>query len=238
MPHEIRTLAAAAALLLLLASCSLVEDLVGPQQVSDPLGLHDVPVTLAPTAAPAAGSPSTALQATTTYGASFGPAEVQDIDTAGIPDWFDPDSLSIDVGIMSTVLASSASTIDPSEFSETLVLDRATLAELTIVDDDGDPRVVLDPVSTPAAATVTLVKQECSVALQLTCSYEAESGLDAFVMPVYVAGTAMNSLYAILSGGAPTNTASGTFRLTATGTVPADTTITVRMDAPSGTLDP
>lgn len=237
MPHTIGTLAATAALVLLLASCSLVEDLVGPQQVSDPLGLHDVPVTLEPTEAPAAGSQSTALQATMTYGASFGPAEVQDIDTAGIPAWFDPDSLSIDVGIMSTVFASSASTIDPAEFSETLVLDRATLADFAIVDDDGEPRVALDPVSTPAA-TVTLVKQECSIALSLTCSYEAESGLDAFVIPVYVGGTAMDALYAILSGGAPTNTASGTFRLTATGTVPADTTITVRMDAPSGTLDP
>lgn len=238
MPHMLRTLIAGAALAFLLASCSVVEDLAGPQQVSDPLGLHEVPVTLEPTATSAAGPHAGTQQSTTTYEASLGPATVPDIDTSGIPSWFDPDSLAVDVGFMSTVRLASVLATDENEFDANVTLGRATMAEFIVMDDEGEPRIDLDPISTPAAASVALTKQACTGVVPMTCTYEAQSGLDAFVVPVFVGGTAMNSLYTILTGGAPTNTARGSLQLVASGTVPADTTITITIDAPFGTLDP
>lgn len=244
------------AAVLALSACGVVEDVIGPQQIANPLGidgreltLHPAPGTAhdgaeaarresLPPAPSALAADGVAPQQTRGYAADVGPVPVPDIAASGIPGWFDPDALTVDVGFRSTVVVASELALSGDAFPEAIVFERATIAALTVADGSGQPRVEVPPVSTPDAATVSLAKVDCGGVVPLRCTYAAQAGLDAFVIPLGVEGSRMDDLYAILTGGSSSNQVDGRFELSASGALPDDVAITITLHAPTGTLDP
>ena len=253
--HALRNLPAVA-VLLVLAACGIVEDVVGPQLVANPLGIDGRELTLRPsmgsglggagatvqggfTPAPSAREATgAASQQTRTYSADVGPVPVPDIDASGIPGWFDPDALTVEVGFRSTATVASDLALSGDELPDAIVFEQAAIIELAVVDGSGQPRVEVPPVATPAAASVSLVKVGCTGIAPLRCTYTAQGSLDAFVVPLAVDGGRMDALYGILTGGSPSNAADGRFELAASGALPEDVAITVTLHAPTGILDP
>lgn len=230
--RAIKTLLIAGATVGLLAACGVLNTFVPDQTLTDPLGIDGLPVPLEPGAA----SAGLAAQQTTSQWSRTETVAVDDIDTSDIPDWIDPSGLFVDVGFEGTATFSSATAGGGNDFSDTFTFDAAALVDGSIADDETGATVSLPSFTTPAGATVELQKESCSGLAPVTCTYTATSGLEGFVIPVAIDGAQMDALYDILTSGAATNTTSLTIELTATGTAPGDTTITVTIDAPSGTL--
>ena len=235
-------LGAALACAVCLAGCGLVEDVIGSRQIANPLGLDGVELALrseiVAASVPAERPHALAPQQGRTFGADLGPVPVSDVDVSGIPGWFDPDALTVDVRLRSTVTIASHVALDGAAFAQTLSFYRARLVGLSLVDGSGAPRVDIPLIATPAEAALGLAKAECAGVAPVVCTYTAQSGTSDFVIPFSVHGAAMDDLYAIISRGAPTNEAGGRFELDVMGTLPEDAVVTVTIDAPSGTLDP
>ena len=229
--RRIATLLTAVAVTGLLSACGVLNTFLPDQTLTDPLGIDGQEVTLLP---PDAGTSVAPQQAQATWSQTAS-TSLEDIDTTDIPDWVDPAALFVDVGFEATATFGSLNALDGSAFSDTFTFDAATLAGLSITDDETSQTVNLPSFATPDAASVTLQKESCTPA-PVTCTYTATAGLADFVIPLEISGANMDELYEILTSGSQTNTSTVTLELTATGTAPDDTTITVIIDAPSGTL--
>ena len=221
----------AVAITALLSACGVLNNFLPDQTLDDPLGIDGQEVILEP----AGVAPAVAPQQTQGTWSQSATTSLDDIDTTDIPNWVDPATLFVDVGFEATVTFTSLNALDGSEFSETFTFDDAAITNLTISDDDSSQTVELPTFSTPGDATVRLQKDACT-SPPVECTYTATSGLADFVIPIEIAGANMDALYDILTSGSQTNTSSVTLELTATGTAPDDTTITVVIDAPTGTL--
>ena len=229
--RRIATWLTAGAVTALLSACGVLNTFLPNQTLDDPLGIDGQEVILEPGAVAPAVAPQQ-TQGTWSQGAS---TSLEDIDTSDIPDWVDPAALFVGVGFEATATLSSLSAVDGEAFSNTFTFGAARLIDVSITDDQTSQTVNLPSFSTPDAASVTLQKGTCTTP-PVQCTYTATSGLADFVIPVEIAGADMDTLYDILTSGSQTNTSTVTLELTATGTAPDDTTITVIIDAATGTL--
>lgn len=230
--RRITTVLAAVAVTGMLSACGVLNSFLPNQTLTDPLGIDGQAVTLQPPGL----SPAATPQQTQSTWSQSAESTLDDIDTTDIPDWVDPAALFVDVRFEGTATFASATASSGGDFADVFTFDAAALVDASITDDDTAETVSLPDVSTPAGATVTLQKESCSGVAPVTCTYTATSGLADFVIPVEITGADMDALYDILTMGSQTNTSSVTLELTATGTAPADTTITVVIEAATGTL--
>lgn len=195
---RIVTLATLAFAALLLSGCGLVNSFIPDQPAENVFGLDEKAVTLQPTAA---GSQFTA-QAVATYEAqvtgTFG-----DVDTSKIPAGIRPSGVEETLSLGGSIEVTFAASAD---MPQTLVVSGVDLA-LTL--DDSSSEATTSSFSS-GQISASFTKGACNLQ---TCTYSA-SAETVELMQIDVKGADFDAVWALITNGDHSNTATGTLTLT------------------------
>lgn len=221
-----RTVAVVAGLALVLSSCALVNSFVPDQQIANPLGIDNKPVTLS-----AVSTPALAPQATTTLSGTFS-GSFPDIDASQIPAGIQPNGFTAPIDVSATA---SITTGTPGALPASFDLTKVTLS-LHVEDGAGSPSFDLTPPYTHSGTLLTFT--QTSTCTASPCEYSVTPGPDlgSALVALSLSSSDVATLWQIVTAGTSPNTASGTIAVDVDQTLPGDAELTVTLVSPTGTL--